>query len=173
MILLGTVGLDERLLSPGAWLREWKLFTSVPAAIVEGPPATRTRQYREKKPGFLIVNYEQVLKDVPELVRLSPDLVVLDEAQRIKNWAANTSLHVKQLQPAWRLVLTGTPLENRLTELASLMDWVDDLALEPNRRRQEGPVRRRLRRLVRRGAVREGRSLHGDAAEGPRACRPP
>ena len=119
------------------WLREWKLFTSVPAAIVEGPPATRARQYRERKPGFLIVNYEQVLKDLPELVRLAPDLVVLDEAQRIKNWAAKTSLHVKQLQPAWRLVLTGTPLENRLTELASLMEWVDDLALEPKWRLAE------------------------------------
>jgi SNF2 family DNA or RNA helicase len=56
---------------------------------------------------------------------------VLDEAQRIKNWATKTSVFVKQLRPPWRLVLSGTPLENRLTELASLMDWIDDLALEP------------------------------------------
>lgn len=113
------------------WLREWRLFTTAPAAVVEGPPEARARQYRGLKSGFLLVNYEQVLKDLPELVRLAPELVVLDEAQRIKNWAAKTSLYVKQLQPAWRLVLSGTPLENRLTELASLMDWVDDLALEP------------------------------------------
>src|SRR5205823_738288 len=39
--------------------------------------------------------------------------------------------YVKRLAPQWRLVLSGTPLENRLTELASLMDWVDDFALEP------------------------------------------
>lgn len=119
------------------WLREWRLFTNVPASIVEGPPAERTRQYRALKSGFLIVNYEQVLKDLPELERLEADLVVLDEAQRIKNWAAKTSLSIKRLQPAWRLVLTGTPLENRLTELASLMDWVDDLALEPKWRLAE------------------------------------
>lgn len=119
------------------WLREWKHFTHVPASIVEGPPADRLRQYRGLDSGFLIVNYEQVLKDLPALVLLAPELVVLDEAQRIKNWAAKTSLSIKQLQPAWRLVLTGTPLENRLTELASLMDWVDDLALEPKWRLTE------------------------------------
>jgi SNF2 family DNA or RNA helicase len=57
--------------------------------------------------------------------------VVLDEAQRIKNWATKTAAAVKQLTPPYRLVLTGTPMENRLGELASLMDWVDDHALEP------------------------------------------
>ncbi|MGQ0505991.1 MAG: DEAD/DEAH box helicase [Myxococcaceae bacterium] len=113
------------------WAREWSLFTSVPATVVDGTPEDRRRQYRALKSGFLFINYEQVLKDLPELLRLAPEMVILDEAQRIKNWAAKTSVYVKQLQPAWRLVLSGTPLENRLTELASLMDWVDDLALEP------------------------------------------
>jgi hypothetical protein len=119
------------------WLREWKLFSPVPAFAVEGNPAERARQYRETESGFLLVNYEQVLRDLPELLRLAPEVVVLDEAQRIKNWAAKTSLYVKQLQPAFRLVLTGTPLENRLAELASLMEWVDDLALEPKWRLTE------------------------------------
>ena len=113
------------------WLREWKLFTALPAAILDGTPAERARQLRTTRSGFLIVNYEQVLRDLPGLVAFRPDLVVLDEAQRIKNWAAKTSAYVKRLQPAWRLVLTGTPLENRLTELASLLEWIDDRALEP------------------------------------------
>jgi SNF2 family DNA or RNA helicase len=56
---------------------------------------------------------------------------VLDEAQRIKNWATKTALTVKRLDPPYRLVLTGTPMENRLDELASIVEWVDDLALEP------------------------------------------
>ena len=119
------------------WLREWRLFTSVPADIVDGSPADRARQYRALRSGFLFLNYEQVLKDLPQLLGVAPDLVVLDEAQRIKNWATKTSAYVKQLQPPWRLVLSGTPLENRLTELASLMDWVDDLALEPKWRLTE------------------------------------
>ena len=56
---------------------------------------------------------------------------MLDEAQRIKNWATKTALTVKRLDPPYRLVLTGTPMENRLDELASIVEWVDDLALEP------------------------------------------
>jgi hypothetical protein len=57
--------------------------------------------------------------------------VVLDEAQRIKNWATKSAAYVKALTPTYRLVLTGTPMENRFDELASIMDFVDDLALEP------------------------------------------
>ena len=63
--------------------------------------------------------------------RWDPDLVVLDEAQRIKNWATKTALSVKGLSPRYRLVLTGTPMENRIEELASVVEWVDDSALEP------------------------------------------
>lgn len=113
------------------WQREWTGFTDAPLTVVDGTPEQRRALYRGLEDGFLVLNYEQVLKDLPELVRLDPELVVLDEAQRIKNWAAKTSVYVKQLKPRWRLVLTGTPLENRLDELASLMEWVDDLALEP------------------------------------------
>lgn len=113
------------------WLREWQSFTDVKVSLVDGTPAERARLYRSNRDGFLIVNYEQVIKDLPELVRFQPQLVVLDEAQRIKNWATKTAASVKRLSPRYRLVLTGTPLENRLDELASLMDWIDDLALEP------------------------------------------
>jgi SNF2 family DNA or RNA helicase len=56
---------------------------------------------------------------------------VLDEAQRIKNYATKTAVYVKSLAPSYRLVLTGTPMENRLEELASVLDWVDDVALTP------------------------------------------
>ncbi|MHB8875747.1 MAG: DEAD/DEAH box helicase [Myxococcaceae bacterium] len=113
------------------WLREWKQFSDAPVAIVEGNPSERAKAYRDCKRGFLLANYEQVLRDLPLMHRFRPELVVLDEAQRIKNWAAKTSAYVKQLSPRYRLVLTGTPMENRIEELASLVEWVDDLALEP------------------------------------------
>jgi SNF2 family DNA or RNA helicase len=58
-------------------------------------------------------------------------MVVLDEAQRIKNYATKSAVYVKSLTPEYRLVLTGTPMENRLEELASILDWVDDVALAP------------------------------------------
>src|SRR5262249_9987241 len=81
--------------------------------------------------GLLLINYEQLLRDLPAVRAWAPDLIVLDEAQRIKNWATKTALSVKQLDPSYRLVLTGTPMENRIEELASIVECVDDMALEP------------------------------------------
>ncbi len=113
------------------WAREWAQFTSLPIQVVEGPPAERRRLYEESDEGFLIANYEQLLRDLEMVKSWNPDLVVLDEAQRIKNWATKTALSVKGLAPRYRLVLTGTPMENRVEELASVVEWVDDSALEP------------------------------------------
>ncbi len=113
------------------WLREWRLFSDAPLGLVDGNPAGRAGVYRSTPRGFLVTNYEQVLRDLDLIQRWRPDLVVLDEAQRIKNWATKTAAYVKTLAPVFRLVLTGTPMENRLDELASLLDWVDDMALEP------------------------------------------
>jgi superfamily II DNA or RNA helicase len=113
------------------WLREWQLFTDAPAAVVEGTPAQRRAAFEGCRRGFLVGNYEQLLRDVDVVREWTPDIVVLDEAQRIKNWATKTALTVKRLDPPYRLVLTGTPMENRLDELASIVEWVDNLALEP------------------------------------------
>jgi superfamily II DNA or RNA helicase len=113
------------------WLREWRLFTGTPIEVVEGTPGQRLAAYRAQRRGFLIVNYEQVVRDLEALHDWKPDVVVLDEAQRIKNWATKTAACVKRLEPTYRLVLTGTPMENRLDELASILDWVDDHVLEP------------------------------------------
>ncbi|MEW5981107.1 MAG: DEAD/DEAH box helicase [Acidobacteriota bacterium] len=113
------------------WLREWQLFTDAPAAVVEGGPAERRATFKAYRRGFLLGNYEQLIRDLDIVRAWQPEIVVLDEAQRIKNWATRTALTVKRLDPAYRLVLTGTPMENRLDELASIVEWVDDLALEP------------------------------------------
>ena len=113
------------------WLREWQAFTDAPAAVVDGTPSERRAAFEACRRGFLLGNYEQLIRDVDVVRDWTPDIVVLDEAQRIKNWATKTALTVKRLDPPYRLVLTGTPMENRLDELASLVEWVDDLALEP------------------------------------------
>ncbi|MEW5981924.1 MAG: SNF2-related protein [Acidobacteriota bacterium] len=113
------------------WLREWQLFTDAPATVVEGAPAQRRAIFRACRRGFLLGNYEQLIRDLDIVRAWQPEIVVLDEAQRIKNWATKTALTVKRLEPPYRLVLTGTPMENRLDELASIVEWVDDLALEP------------------------------------------
>ncbi|OGQ23687.1 MAG: hypothetical protein A2138_00925 [Deltaproteobacteria bacterium RBG_16_71_12] len=112
------------------WQREWQRFTDAPLTMIDGSPDERRRAYRQAR-GFLLVNYEQVIKDLPELLRMAPDAVFLDEAQRMKNWATKTATFIKALSPRWRLALTGTPMENRLDDLASILDWIDDRALAP------------------------------------------
>lgn len=130
-------GLAKRglLIVPAAlkaqWKREWDATTGAPLGLVEGSPKERHRLYANVKRGFLVIGYEQLLRDFEHVRRFAPELVVLDEAQRIKNWATKSAAYVKALRPAYRLVLTGTPMENRFDELASIMDFVDDVALEP------------------------------------------
>lgn len=83
-------------------------------------------------PFFTIVHYEQMLADSLEVnARLQPDVVVLDEAQRIKNWSAKTTQAIKRLRSRYAFVLTGTPIENRIDELHSLMDFLDSSVLGP------------------------------------------
>jgi superfamily II DNA or RNA helicase len=81
---------------------------------------------------FTIVNYEQMLADALEVnARLKPDIVVLDEAQRIKNWSTKTTQAIKRLHSRYAFVLTGTPIENRIDELHSLMDFLHPSVLGP------------------------------------------
>jgi superfamily II DNA or RNA helicase len=113
------------------WAREWAATTRTPLSVVDGSPSERDALYKATTRGFLVIGYEQFLRDFDAVRRFSPELVVLDEAQRIKNWATKSAAYVKALAPRYRLVLTGTPMENRFDELASIMDFVDGAALEP------------------------------------------
>ncbi|MDX2159127.1 MAG: DEAD/DEAH box helicase [Hyphomicrobiaceae bacterium] len=107
------------------WEEQIARFTDRPARSVFGPRQARLAAYRE--PSFFnIVNYEQVLSDAAEInALLAPDLVILDEAQRIKNWQTKTAREVKKLRSPFAFVLTGTPLENRIDELYSIVQYLD------------------------------------------------
>jgi superfamily II DNA or RNA helicase len=112
------------------WETEIRKFTDRPVQVIEGGHKARRAQYAQ--PAFYrLINYELVLRDLDELNAWQPDLIVLDEAQRIKNWEAKTSRAVKKLQSRYALVLTGTPLENKLEELYSIVQFVDDRRLGP------------------------------------------
>ncbi len=112
------------------WAREIKRFTSLPVTVVEGGLVARRDAYQTLS-FFKIINYELVRRDLPELNQLRSDLIVLDEAQRIKNWRAKTADMVKQLRSRYAFVLTGTPLENRLDELYSIFQFLDPRILGP------------------------------------------
>ena len=71
------------------------------------------------------------ISDLDLIAAWSPDLVILDEAQRIKNWNTRVARSVKKIVSPYAIVLTGTPLENRLEELVSIVEFVDRHRLGP------------------------------------------
>ena len=136
--LLHRLGRARRVLvvTPASLKSEWEeqiqRFTLLPYQIVFGGRFARLSHYHDEAPFFTIVNYEQMVKDGLDVnTRLRPDVVVLDEAQRIKNWNTKTSQAIKRLRSRYAFVLTGTPIENRIDELHSLMDFLDPSVLGP------------------------------------------
>jgi superfamily II DNA or RNA helicase len=112
------------------WEREIIRCGDRPVRVVNGLRPRRERQYGETS-FFKIINYDTVYRDLDLIHGWSPDLVILDEAQRIKNWETRTARSVKRIQSPYALVLTGTPLENRLEELISIVQFVDPYRLGP------------------------------------------
>jgi superfamily II DNA or RNA helicase len=113
------------------WEEQIARFTERPARSVFGPRAQRLMAYRDPV-FFTIVNYEQVLPDAEDInTILAPDVVVLDEAQRIKNWQTKTARRVKSLRSPYAFVLTGTPVENRIDELYSIVQYLDPELVGP------------------------------------------
>ncbi len=113
------------------WAREIQKFTKYSVQIIQGNAENRTVQYRADAL-FFIINYELVLRDLSVITEtLKPDLVVLDEAQRIKNWRTKLASTVKLISSRYVFVLSGTPLENRLEDLYSLLQVVDARVLGP------------------------------------------
>ncbi|MEX1229012.1 MAG: DEAD/DEAH box helicase [Planctomycetaceae bacterium] len=112
------------------WKSEIERFSERSCQLVLGGMAERATQY-DNDAFFTICNYEQVLRDLLAIDRVTWDLIILDEGQRIKNWEAKTSNVIKSLKSKFALVLTGTPLENRLDDLYSVVQFVDDRRLGP------------------------------------------
>ena len=112
------------------WRSEIRRFSDRDCQLVLGSARERAEQYDNER--FLTVcNYEQVLRDILPIERVAWDLIILDEGQRIKNWEAKTTRVVKGLRSPFALVLSGTPLENNLGELYSVVGFIDDRRLGP------------------------------------------
>jgi hypothetical protein len=112
------------------WRSEIERFSDRSCQLVVGSQADRPAQYENDK-FFTVCNYEQVLRDLLAIERVKWDLIILDEGQRIKNWEAKTTNVVKRLKSPFALVLSGTPLENRIDDLYSVVQFVDDRRLGP------------------------------------------
>jgi superfamily II DNA or RNA helicase len=134
-ILAQTAGIERVLIvCPTSlkyqWQQEIEKFCGRAARVVEGPLARRAELYTGES-FYKITNYEVVHRDLDPIGRWGPDVVILDEAQRIKNWKTRRARTIKRLDSRYAIVLTGTPLENRLEELHSIVEFVDRFRLGP------------------------------------------
>ncbi len=108
------------------WEEEFKRFApSVKVKTVTGTQAERKKLLAAKKlPEVLITSYDLLKRDIGSYEDLSFDIEIIDEAQFIKNAQAAASKSVKVIRADHRFALTGTPIENRLSELWSIFDYL-------------------------------------------------
>lgn len=112
------------------WQREIKKFVGEDATVIEGGQTARIRQYDNGAP-FKIVSYNAVSNDVRLLKSIKTDLLIMDEVQRLKNWNTQIAQSARRIEADYKIVLSGTPLENKLEELYSIVELVDPYALGP------------------------------------------
>ncbi len=122
------------------WQREIQRACDADALVIEGGQRNRKQLYGQDA-FFKIGNYESVMRDEKYINDAGFDLVILDEAQKIKNWKTKTATAIKGLSSRYCIVLTGTPLENRLEELYSVVQVVDGRLLGPLWRFEEEHIR--------------------------------
>ena len=80
---------------------------------------------------LVVTTYGTAVRDMDQLAEFEFGKVVIDEAQAIKNPAADTSRQLRRLQARTRVALTGTPIENGLGDLWAIMDWANPGLLGP------------------------------------------
>jgi SNF2 family DNA or RNA helicase len=107
------------------WRREAERFTpDLKVLVLESGAARHNLRKQIPQNDIIVTNYALLRRDLEELQKFAFRAVILDEAQFIKNPGAQVTQSVKQLKSECRLALTGTPLENRLLDLWSIVDFV-------------------------------------------------
>ena len=112
------------------WKKEIERFTDAQAVVVEGNHLRRKELYRAE-PFYKIVSYNSVSNDIAILHELQTDFLIMDEVQRLKNWNTKISKAARHIKAEYAVVLSGTPLENKLEELYSVVQFVDQYCLGP------------------------------------------
>ena len=112
------------------WQSEIQKFTDSTVKVIEGAAHIRADQYVGDEQ-YKIVSYHTASRDIEFINAAEYDLMILDEAQRIKNWKTKLAQGTKKIKSVYAIVLTGTPLENKLEDLYSIMQVVDPFKLGP------------------------------------------
>ncbi len=112
------------------WAQEIERCTGERAEIV-GSGASSRRRALEAGAVYTILNYEQTWRELTVLRELRADVLILDEAQRARNFRTKTAATLRAIPSRFLFILTGTPVENRLDDLYSLLQLVDPGILGP------------------------------------------
>ena len=112
------------------WKKEIERFAGGEAIIIEGYASKRLELYNAPAP-YKIVSYQSLANDIKSLNRLSTDLLIMDEVQRLKNWNTQLAWAVRRIDSHYSVLLSGTPLENKLDELVSIVQLADPYCLAP------------------------------------------
>ena len=126
------------VIAPPAVVGNWRVEATrfVPDASVlvhHGPNRAKGDKLKNAvaKHDIVITTYGTAVRDIDQLKEIQWSKVVLDEAQAIKNPAAETSQQLRKLNAHSRIALTGTPIENGLGDLWSILDWANPDLLGP------------------------------------------
>lgn len=118
------------------WKERIEQFTDEQSIlVVDGSlsPAKRQAAYSaclQSRPAYLIMGIRQVVKDLDFVLKLKPELVLVDEVTSIKNFGTQQTKAIKKLKAQFRIGLTAEPVENgKAEELFSIMQWIDDSVL--------------------------------------------
>jgi SNF2 family DNA or RNA helicase len=139
------------------WSRELKMWADdIPCEVIGGNGESRRASWTVSNCPLKLVNYELLTRDEEILAdeRVHFDVVVLDEAQRIKNRSSKTAQVVRALHRERSWALTGTPIENRSEDLVNLFAFVDPERVAPETLAQDLPkltgesILRRTKELV-------------------------
>lgn len=110
--------------------KEIEHFTNEKAHVIEGTHLKRREQY-DAPELFKIVSYNSACNDIKVLGSLETDMVIIDEVQRLKNWNTQIARAARKINSHYAVILSGTPLENRLEDLVSIIELVDQFCLAP------------------------------------------
>lgn len=120
------------------WQREIERFTKDTdhslehplTLVIEGNPLKRKEQYASDIP-YKIVSYNCMSNDVKMWGSLQTEVLIMDEVQRLKNWKTQISMAARKVRSDYAVILSGMPLENKLEELYSVMEFADNYCLGP------------------------------------------
>lgn len=112
------------------WRSEIKKFTDAEVFVIEGNHLKRKDAYNRPEP-YKIISYNSAANDIKILGNLQTDMLIMDEVQRLKNWNTQISRAARKIESDYSVILSGTPLENKLDELYSIVEFVDNFRLAP------------------------------------------